>query len=314
MLKTEQSPFYTTKLIGLDKYFDQMLELYKSNSFPKVILLNGKKGIGKFTLIFHFLNYIYSINEKNPYDTMEKLISVKSIFYNMVLNQSCSDVIFFQAKEGGNIKIDDVRNLKSTLSKSTLTGNPRFIIIDEVEFLNINSVNALLKTLEEPTLNNYFILINNQQADLIDTISSRCLKNNIYLNFDQRTNIIDYLVKSRKINLVFDDHGNLTPGLLLNYNELYNKYKIDNEENILLKLKKLLHGYKKDKNKDLPKMCVFLIEQFFYNLVKDNENRIDFLLNIKLFIIKKINDFITYNLNVNTVIKSIELKINNVRQ
>ena len=68
------------------------------------------------------------------------------------------------------------------------------------------------------------------------------------------------------------------------------------------------------KNKDLPKMCVFLIEQFFYNLVKDNENRIDFLLNIKLFIIKKINDFITYNLNVNTVIKSIELKINNVRQ
>ena len=61
-------------------------------------------------------------------------------------------------------------------------------------------------------------------------------------------------------------------------------------------------------------MCVFLIEQFFYDLVKDNEYRVDFLLNIKLFIIKKINDFITYNLNINTVLKSIELKINNVRQ
>ena len=40
----------------MDQYFDELVSLYESDSFPRVLLLNGKKGIGKFTLTFHFLN------------------------------------------------------------------------------------------------------------------------------------------------------------------------------------------------------------------------------------------------------------------
>ena len=68
MLKTDQGPFHTLKLISLDKHFDEMIKLYEADFFPKVLLLSGQKGIGKFTLTFHFLNYIYSKKEKtNPY-------------------------------------------------------------------------------------------------------------------------------------------------------------------------------------------------------------------------------------------------------
>ena len=42
---------------------------------------------------------------------------------------------------------------------------PRFIVIDEVEFLNENSANALLKTLEEPGTNNFFFFFNNQHTN-----------------------------------------------------------------------------------------------------------------------------------------------------
>ena len=59
---------YSTKLLGLDDYFNEMLKLYETKKFPKVLLLNGKKGIGKFTLVMHFINYIFSKNEKNSYD------------------------------------------------------------------------------------------------------------------------------------------------------------------------------------------------------------------------------------------------------
>ena len=55
--------------------------------------------------------------------------------------------------------------MKSSLSRTSLSKNSRFTIIDEVEFVNENSVNALLKILEEPSGNNFFILINNQQAN-----------------------------------------------------------------------------------------------------------------------------------------------------
>ena len=313
MLKINHHLSLSKKLISLDYYFNEMINLFDSGKFPKVLLLSGKKGIVKFTLTFHFLNYIYSKKDEFSYNTQDKIINTNSIFYNSILNQSCTDVVLLQAEEGKNIKIDDIRSLKNVLSKSSLSTNPRFTIIDEVEFLNSNSVNALLKTLEEPSDDNYFILINNQQADLIETISSRCLKSNIYLNLQQQKKIIDHLIASKKIDLSIEKSQNLTPGLLLKYNELSSKYKIDNNDSISSKLYKLLHAYKKDKNKALINMSIFLVDQFFYNLMKDNKTKIEFLLDLRLIIINNINDSILYNLNINSVLNTIEIKLKNVR-
>ena len=313
MLKTDQGPFHTLKLISLDKHFDEMIKLYEADFFPKVLLLSGQKGIGKFTLTFHFLNYIYSKKEKTNYNTKDKLINSNSLFYKSILNKNCLDVIFIQAEESKNIKIDVIRNIKSMLSRSSLSDNPRFIIIDEVEFLNLNSANALLKMLEEPSKNNYFILINNQQTQLIETISSRCLKNNIFLNTVQRKKIIDNINKDKTDNILIDDTGLLTPGMLLRYSELSNKHKIEDITIFFLKLDKLLHTYKKEKDKTLISMSIYLVDKFFYDLVEENNDSIDFLFKLKSNIINKINDFTMYNLNINSVLNFIELKLKNVR-
>lgn len=314
MIKKDQGAFKSTTLVALDHYFDEMVTLYESGLFPKVLLLNGKKGIGKFTLVFHFLNYIYSKKEKTNYNLNNKLININSKFYNSILNNTSSEVIFIQAEEGKSIKIEDIRNLKSVLAKTTLSNNHRFTVIDDVEFLNINSANALLKSLEEPNEDNFFILINNQQTNLIETIKSRCLKNNIYLNLDQQKKVIDYLSKNHKIDFISDNTNTLTPGLLIKYTELINKYKIDITENVSTKLNKLLFAYKKDKNKALIGLSIYLIDQYFYNLIKENENKIEFLLNLKSTINNKINDFILYNLNINSVLNTIELNLKNVRE
>ena len=313
MSRNDLNPFNSVKLIALESYFDEMVKLYETNSFPKVLLLNGKKGIGKFTLTFHFLNYIYSKKEKTHYNIIDKLINPNSNFYNSILKETCADVIFFKAEEGKNIKIDDVRNLKSVLSKTSLSDNPRFTIIDEVEYLNSNSANALLKTLEEPSKNNHFILINNQQAELIETISSRCLKNNVYLNLNQQKSVINYFIKNDRLNICIHNSDNLTPGVFFKYNEIYNKYKININDNISLKINKLLHAYKKDKNKMIINISNFLIEDFFFTSIKENSKKIDMLIKLKSFILNKINDFTIYNLNINSVLKYIELKLNNVR-
>jgi len=302
----------STQLIGLDYYFDEMVKLYKSNKFPKVLLLNGQKGIGKFTLVLHFLNYIFSTKEKTNYNTNNKIININSKFYNSIINQTSQEIILLQAQEDKNVKIDDIRKLKTSLSSSSLSDEPRFTIIDEVEFLNINSANALLKTLEEPSDNNYFILINNQQSNLLETISSRCLKNNIFLNTAQKKSIIDFLIQDQKIEILIDKNEYMSPGQFIIYNDHFKKYKIFSSDDIKTKLQKLLHAYKKDKNKTLISLSFFLIDQFFYKLIIENENRIEFLLNIKFSIIDRINDFIKYNLNINSVLNGIELKINNV--
>jgi DNA polymerase-3 subunit delta' len=303
---------FSKKLVGLDTYFNEMLKLYENKKFPKVLLLCGDKGIGKFTLVAHFINYIFSKEEKIPYNVKDKIINENSSFYNLLLNKTTQDVIFVEASEKKNIKIDEIRSLKSTLANSTLSDKPRFTIIDEVEFLNVNSVNALLKTLEEPTVNNFFILINNKQADLIETISSRCLKTNVFLNPIQRNKVIDYLFKHRSITNVIDYNSSLSPGLFLKFNEIFFKYKISLDDNIFIMLSLLMTGYKKEKDKSLISLANFLIDQSFFKKIKNNENNIEFLLDTRSSIIKMIKDFVQFNLNINSVLNSIKIKLRNV--
>ena len=52
-------PMNSTKLVGYNDYFRQLVHIYEKKTFPRVLLLSGKKGLGKFTLINHFLNYIF---------------------------------------------------------------------------------------------------------------------------------------------------------------------------------------------------------------------------------------------------------------
>ena len=61
-------------------------------------------------------------------------------------------------------------------------------------------------------------------------------------------------------------------------------------------------------------MSIFFVDQYIYHLVKENVNNTDFLLNSKSITINKINDFVIYNLNINSVLNSIELILKNVRQ
>ena len=62
------------------------------------------------------------------------------------------------------IDINQIRELLSSLQKSSFNNKPKFILIDNTEFLNVNSINALLKVIEEPSINIHFILIKNNES------------------------------------------------------------------------------------------------------------------------------------------------------
>ena len=54
----------SNKIFEIGYKLDQLVNLYDKNRFPKVLMLNGNKGIGKFTLIYHFLHYVFD-RDKN---------------------------------------------------------------------------------------------------------------------------------------------------------------------------------------------------------------------------------------------------------
>ena len=52
------------KLIGHNTIFDELISFYNNGILPSKILLSGKKGIGKCTLGYHLINYIFSKMKK----------------------------------------------------------------------------------------------------------------------------------------------------------------------------------------------------------------------------------------------------------
>ena len=60
------------------------------------------------------------------------------------------------------------------------------MLIDNAEFLNINSSNALLKSLEESKINTFFFIIHNNSHKILKTIKSRCIEYKIFFNLEKK--------------------------------------------------------------------------------------------------------------------------------
>ena len=256
------NPFKSLNLYGLDNYFDELIKFYNLKKFPNVLQLDGKKGTGKFTLINHFLNYIFSGDD---YDVSKKIINPSNTCYKQILDGIFENVVYIKNDGTSKVKIDDIRILKTLILKSTINNKPRFIIFDDIEKLSINTSNALLKIIEEPSSNNYFILINNNQNNLIETISSRSLKIKIYLDETSRLKIINSLILEHKIDPYLDYAKiKISPGEFLIYNKLCVDNSIDNDLPYISKIYKLLNLYKSNKNKLFINLSIFFTEIYFY--------------------------------------------------
>ena len=166
------------RLFGLKQEFDFLIKLYYKKKLPKVLLLTSNKGSGKATLVNHFL---ISIFDKKNYDFNKNNISKNSDIYKQQCNNIFSNIIYLYGSDYKSVKIEDLRNLKKKIFQSTILNKDRFIVFDDVELFNNNSLNALLKIIEEPSKNNYFILINNNKNQTVREISDSFKSESVFL-------------------------------------------------------------------------------------------------------------------------------------
>ena len=296
-------------LYGLFDNFNFLKDLYNKKKFPKVLMLTGNKGSGKSTLINHLMFLIF---DKKNYNEKTYKLTTHSAFYNQFMNNINSNIIYLSGSDFKNTKIEDIRNLKTKIFQSTISDLPRFIILDDVELFNNNSLNALLKIIEEPSKNNFFVLLNNKSKPLIKTIKSRCLDIKIILNEKKRQDIINALVEKYTINMILDPKtSKLTPGNFIKFNYIFEKNQISiSEKNFLNSLEILLNLYKKERDIMFINMILFLADTYFTNIKNKNLLSIGKIFEYKKFVFENINKFFLYNLNQNALLNSINNKIN----
>ena len=82
-----------------------------------------------------------------------------------------------QVKKGtAGIFIDDIREMQGKVARVPILSASRVVIIDDAQTMNDAAANSLLKTIEEPGGQIYFILITNSIMAMLDTIISRCMR------------------------------------------------------------------------------------------------------------------------------------------
>lgn len=85
------------------------------------------------------------------------------------------DLTVVQAEQvGGNLKVQQIREMQHSLSLSPYAGRYRVALILRFEEANPNAANALLKTLEEPPERVVLMLTATEPESLLPTIVSRC--------------------------------------------------------------------------------------------------------------------------------------------
>ena len=287
-------PINQTNLYGLSSYLDELISLFNKKKLPNKILISGQKGIGKSTLAYHLINYILSKSEDFAYDLKNYTINKDNKDYKLIQNGSNPNFNLIDIlPDKKSIDIEQIRDLIKNINKSSFNQKPRFVLIDNTENLNINSVNALLKNLEEPNNNIFFILISNQKK-IFPTLKSRCLQFKISLNYTKSLDVLSKIFENDIEEYINKDLINyyFTPGNIYKLIRFSIDSKIDLTKINLNDFLKIIINKNLYKNDQSIKPIIYEYIEFFlahkFSLDKFKYHK---------YLINKINDIRRYNLD-----------------
>jgi DNA polymerase-3 subunit gamma/tau len=155
-----------SEIIGQAHIVRTLLGSIKNERIGHAYLFTGPRGTGK-TSIARILAKTMNCEKLSKGNPCEKCTACKTIDSRKSL-----DIIEIDA--ASNTGVDNIRELRETVSLSNASLRYKVYIIDEVHMLSTGAFNALLKTLEEPPAHVVFILATTEIHKVPQTIISRC--------------------------------------------------------------------------------------------------------------------------------------------
>ncbi len=167
-------------LIGHTAARTQLADMLAAGRFPHSVLIHGPKGIGKRALAEQLGLRLMC----GPAGAEAELFGppkaacplahdASSAVAAQITVGSCPDwhVVALRDKKK-SIGVEQARELLAILQRSADTA--RVVLVDALDDLTDEAANTLLKTLEEPRPNIYFVLVCHQLTAALPTIRSRC--------------------------------------------------------------------------------------------------------------------------------------------
>lgn len=318
-----------------------MLDKFKDSQFVAYSLLVNAIKSNK-------LSHAYLIDTNHYEESFDFVLSfVKAIICknHYINNDFCDTCNLCQRIQNNNypelkiietdsnvIKKEQLLELQSDFSRSSLEGDYRIYIIKDCDKMNKQASNCLLKFLEEPVEGVIAILLTNNFSKILSTIVSRCqvIRLNNTMSLSDKSTLENFaLVSCDNKDLFFQFIEDETKEELINSVISFLDYFEENTLDIFIYMKNL--WYNKFQAKEDTKMALMLIIYFYYDILKfkignseyffcdrvdfvkkcANMNSIDDILE-KINIVSNAYEMINYNLNINLLLDDMVIRLGDV--
>ncbi|AKC59872.1 DNA polymerase III subunit gamma/tau [Blochmannia endosymbiont of Polyrhachis (Hedomyrma) turneri] len=192
VLARKWRPKVFDSVIGQEHIVTAIANSFILNKVHHAYILFGTRGVGKTTIARLFAKRLNCKSEK-------KSLPCGCCNICLEIDKGCFfDVIEIDA--ASRSKVEDTREFLDDSYYPPIVGQFKVYLIDEVHMLSRNSLNALLKVLEEPPKHVKFFLITTEQQKLPATILSRCVQFYLRpLSISQIFNQLVYIFKQENI-------------------------------------------------------------------------------------------------------------------
>jgi DNA polymerase-3 subunit delta' len=157
-------------LIGHEWAVEMLKQHLIRDSVRHAYLFCGPPGLGRRTLALRFAQALNCPNPPAPGEACGKCKTCQQIE-----RMQYTDLAIIQAeKEGGTLKVEQIRTLRQSLSLKPYQGKYRVALFLRFQEANASAANGLLKTLEEAPAYVILLLTADTIEQLLPTIVSRC--------------------------------------------------------------------------------------------------------------------------------------------
>ena len=164
-----------TEFVGHEAAWRQFASALDAGKLHHGWILSGPRGLGKAGFALRAAAAL--VDPAGQYESMIKrgshpdILTVKRLPKEALKDGEEADP---NAELKRSISVDQIRQLQAALTTRPGLSNKRAIIIDAADDLERGGANALLKSLEEPPVGTYFLLISHASDRLLPTVRSRC--------------------------------------------------------------------------------------------------------------------------------------------
>ena len=155
-------------VIGHQHIIEQLQRTVASDRIAGAYLFVGPTGVGKETVARYFAQLIFCQQNAQP-----PIVCGTCLACRKVDSGNHPDLQFIRP-EGSLLRIGQIRELQKQIVYEPLEASRKVYILTDVERMNAEAENCLLKTLEEPPASSVLILLTSNIQVLLPTTRSRC--------------------------------------------------------------------------------------------------------------------------------------------